>query len=480
MCDALTHLNAQLWKHQTESVNDFQARRTKALFYEMGCGKTLTAIACHVTKVAAEKRHLWTLVLCPQIVVENWFREFRKYTPTAIGETVVKLEGSGRERVATFKAAINDAKHKRRIFITNIDVITAIPELWKLIAAHPWDFLIVDESHRFKGHNTKRSKALHRLADRIKYKLLLSGSPILQDERDLWSQFRILDKQILGDSFYSFQSRHFVNRNAGKRWASWPDWHLAPGSEEFFARVLAAHSDRVTKSEVLDLPPLTRQTVFVDLSPAAYRHYKQMERDFLTEVGDEVLAADIVLTKMLRLQQIVSGLLPLEAGIKRVETEKMAALKELLEQLCPQNKVIVWACFRACIEDIAKLCDELGLYFVTIQGEQKASERQDGIDAFNKDPKISVCIANQSAGGVGIGLQAASYMIYYAKTYNLEHDIQSESRAHRGGSEIHEKITRIDIVTRETVEEEITEALRRKQSLGDLLFALRKSMKRAA
>ena len=480
MHDALHYLNATLWKHQEESVLDYAERRYKALFFEMGCGKTLTAIACHQLKVAAEKRHLWTLVLCPSIVVENWYREFRKYTPAVVGDTVVKLEGPGRDRVAAFRAAMRDVSSRKRIFVTNIDVITAIPELWKLICAEPWDFLIVDESHRFKGNNTKRSKALHRFADKVKYKLILSGSPVLQDERDLWSQFRILDKDILGDNFYAFQSRHFVNKNANKRWLSYPDWQLAPGSEKFFARLLAAHSDRVTKDEVLDLPPLTRQTVYVDLSDDAYRHYKQMERDFVTSLGEEALIADIVLTKMLRLQQIVSGILPLESGPRRIETEKKAALKELLEQLCPQRKVIVWACFRACIEDIAALCDDLGLYFVTIQGEQSAEERQEAIDSFNNDPKISVCVANQSAGGVGIGLQAASYMIYYAKTHNLEHDLQSESRAHRGGSEIHDKITRIDIVTRGTVEEEITEALLRKQSIGDLLFQLRKALKRAA
>ena len=91
------------------------------------------------------------------------------------------------------------------------------------------------------------------------------------------------------------------------------------------------------------------------------------------------------------------------------------------------------------------------------------------VDNFNNLKTVTVCIANQQAGGVGVGLQAASYMIYYSKDYRLESDIQSEARAHRGGSEIHECITRIDLLTKGTIEEDIHQALREKGKLGDII-----------
>ena len=324
------------------------------------------------------------------------------------------------------------------------------------------------------------------------YKLILTGSPILNGYEDLWAQMAILNPDILGDNFFAFRARHFYNANAGKRWLNWPDWKVKPESIPYFQKILADHTHRVTKEEVLELPPLVRQTVFVDLTPELEKHYKEMERDFLTVIDSKsfgwgggagpssgVLSADIVLTKLLRLQQIVSGVLQLEDKVHRLACAKLDALSELLEDLCPRNKVIVWSNFIHTHADIADTCDRLGLSFASIVGGQSPKERQEQVDAFNNTDRYSVCIANQQAGGVGIGLQAASYAIFYSRTWNLEHDLQSRARNYRAGSERHKSVTHIDIVTRGTIEEQIVAALEQKLELSELVLAFKK-MRQAA
>ena len=92
------------------------------------------------------------------------------------------------------------------------------------------------------------------------------------------------------------------------------------------------------------------------------------------------------------------------------------------------------------------------------------------MDRFRKDDSCRVMIANQGAGGAGINLVEASYSIYYSKGFSLEHDLQSEARNHRGGSEIHDKITRIDLVCPNTIDESINEALSNKQHVADRIL----------
>jgi SWI/SNF-related matrix-associated actin-dependent regulator 1 of chromatin subfamily A len=172
---------------------------------------------------------------------------------------------------------------------------------------------------------------------------------------------------------------------------------------------------------------------------------------------------------MLRMQQLTAGLIQGEEDAHVLPTGKMAALSEYLDELCPTHKVIVWCNWKTPLQQIKKLCDKLGLYYTSIEGGQTTQERQEQVDLFNMEAKYSVCIANQQAGGVGIGLQSASYMIYFSKGYSLEQNIQSEARAYRGGSEIHKSITRIDLITRGTIDEDIHAALEDKVEMAELI-----------
>lgn len=457
------------WAHQLEGIRLGRERDFFAYFFEMGCGKTLTVINVLRHKFAQHGKMLNTLILCPKIVVENWRREIAANASDVVLAATQCLKGTAKQREKQL------AVPNKCIYITNIDTLNT--KFWNVLRRMPWQVLVVDESHKFKSPTADRTKRLINFSDCVRTKFIMSGSPVLNSAMDVWAQFRVLHRDIFPENFYVFRQQYFYDHNAGMPTNKYfPDWRPRPGTREELRRIIGEHSMRITTEEALpNLPPLVRQSVFVELTAEQRRLYTEMEETFITYLQDEACVAEVALTKILRLQQIAVGIVKTESGeVRKVETAKLAALTELLEDLCPQHKVIVWTNFVDTYSDIGRVFDELNFPYVILRGGQSDAERQDAIDRFNNDPTVRGIVANQQAGGVGIGLQAASYSIYYSKTFNLEHDQQSEKRNHRGGSEIHDHITRIDIVAQDTMDDEITTALRNKAELGTFLLSLRR------
>ena len=468
-----------LWAHQRDTaLLAASKQRGYGLFFEQGCGKTATGLTILRHKCYEAGRLLRTLVICPPVVRTSWKREIAMHT-TIKKELVHVLEGAGKKRAEAFeeRAFAEDQSSKPGVFITNYEAL-AMPDLFKLLKKWRPDVLILDESQRVKDMKSKRTKLCIELADIAEYKLILTGTPILNSAMDIWSQFRILDGgETFDKNFYAFRAKYFIDRNAGMpSHKHFPNWAPLPGIESVFHKKIYAKATRVLKKDCLDLPPLVRQQVEVELSDEQKRMYKDMKEDFIAYLGDKACVASIALTKGLRLQQMVSGFWVDEEGKKEHEFKKnprLDALQELLTEITPNHKVIVWSSFRRNYTDITKLCDESGIKCVGLYGGLTDKIRQEAIDSFQTDPSVRVMIANPAAGGVGVTLTAASYMIYYSRSFHLEHDLQSEARCHRGGSEIHDKITRIDIVAPNTIDEIILGALSRKENLASGILKIK-------
>jgi SNF2 family DNA or RNA helicase len=119
---------------------------------------------------------------------------------------------------------------------------------------------------------------------------------------------------------------------------------------------------------------------------------------------------------------------------------------------------------------LSKLCRKKDIPFTIIVGGQNGSERQNAIDLFNNDASVRVCIANRKAGGAGINLCAASYSCVYSRNFSLTEEEQSKARNHRGGSEIHESIVKIDLVAKDTIDEHILSALLDKKNISEKII----------
>jgi SNF2 family DNA or RNA helicase len=227
----------------------------------------------------------------------------------------------------------------------------------------------------------------------------------------------------------------------------------------------------VLKKDCLDLPPLVKQRLEVKMPIEQRRMYKQMKDHFITYLGSRACVAQLALTKALRLMQIVSGFVKLDNGKEEtIKNERTKALSELLVDLVPKHKVIVWACFRHNYKQIAAVCRNLGVGHVQAHGGTTAKDKELAIEKFMEDDETRVFIGNQGAMGIGVNLTVASYCVYFSRSFSLEHDLQSEARNHRGGSEIHEKITRIDLVCPDTIDDLVLKALANKEKMGEQLL----------
>jgi SNF2 family DNA or RNA helicase len=222
-------------------------------------------------------------------------------------------------------------------------------------------------------------------------------------------------------------------------------------------------SNRILKEDCLDLPDKLYIRRDVPLSVEQARLYKQMKKLALAKLEDGELATTAsVLTQIMRLQQICCGFLqPDEGEIQSLDNNRTDELLNILDET--QGKVIIWASYTY---DIKKIRDTLSEKYgeesvACYYGETPQDERQTIVEEF-QDPEnpLRFFVGQPRTGGYGITLTAANTVIYYSNSYDLEIRLQSEDRAHRIGQT--NKVTYIDLVSPNTIDEKILIALKSK------------------
>lgn len=472
--------------HQKQALDRFAFHSEAALFWEMGTGKTTEAISWLRCKYNIAREVTPTLIVSPVATLYNWLDEFKINAPAAVVAQVLvpymrtrRVKYTGKERAEVIRGTA------ARIVIVNPEALDNDDVAGALLHHAPRN-VIVDEAHKFKSHEMHTGNARSRkpsrlsklatIADRADNRMIMTGTPILNSYLDLWAQFRILDGgRTFGTNFYSFRERYFEDKNL--RWRGqpkyFPKWEPKSDAHTELSRLLDDKASRLKKTDCLDLPPLEYETYYVEMGDDQAKAYFQMEKDLLAEVQGGVCAAVNALSKVNRLLQILSGHLPVEHDLanEKVLTHfrqnpRLDALAEILTQLIGGgHKVIVWCSFKASYTQVRQLLRENAWQYAEITGDTK--DRQAEKERFQNDPDCKVMLSNPQAGGVGINLTAASYAVYYSRSYSLGDRLQSEARNHRGGSEIHDKITLIDLVVKDTLDEEVLSALLRKENFAD-------------
>ena len=464
------------WAHQKEAIenrviandlNDF------GLFFEVGTGKTGTAINIMRHWFTKHQSLLRTLIFSPPITLENWKQEFEINSEVSADKVIV-LFGPGQQRLKEFKKHAYNSKGEPVpcIFITNYEALLMkdLYEEFKKWAPH---VLVGDELHKIKDHTSRRAKLIFPLVDGSYYRLGLTGTPILNSYMDLFSQFRFIDKgETFGKNFFAFRAKFFYDKNQGMpRGSYFPDWRPRPNIAPELEKLISKKSMTVKKRDCLTLPPVVKVTLSAGMDKEQARMYESMKKDFIAYVSDEKVAvASLALTKALRLQQIVSGFIKLDDDtIHRFEDcPREKQLEELLSEVCPKNKVLIWAVFHENYHTIRKVCDKLKLKYVEVTGETKGKYgKQEAVDEFKNNPDVSVFIGHPLSAGIGINLVEAPIAIFYSRNFSLEQYIQASGRNDRGGNEMHEKITQYDLVTTGTIDVDVQESLANKQAISD-------------
>jgi len=451
------------WAHQLAAIERAKFLRDYALFMEPGTGKTLTAIGIVRHKFNAARRYMRTIIFAPPVVLRNWKDEWAMHSNLPDDQVVV-LRGPGEKRVKTLKET------KACIVITNYETFLV---KGFLEAAMLWcpEIIIYDESHFVKASTSKRTKAAIKLSRVAKHRYILTGTPVLKDQLDLFNQFLVMDcGALFGQNFFIYRATYFWDANSGMpRDRYFPNWKPRVGCAKLLAEKMAPVVSVARKSECLDLPPLVKQKLHVGMNPDQEKAYLEMKKDFITYMEGGTVVATLAITKALRLMQISSGFAVTDVGdvVKFKDTPKMAALREILEQVAGEHKVVVWTVWKSTYRDVERVLQDMGLGYRMLTGETKAGERDEVVDAFRKDPAVRVLIGNPHAAGIGINLTESSYSIFYSRNFSLGDYLQAEARNYRGGSEMHQKITHVDLITEGTIDEAITEKLLAKQEITE-------------
>ena len=377
------------------------------LLFEMGCGKTLTAIA--IAGAAYEKGEIEkVLVVAPTSVCSVWPKEFSDYANFKYKVNV--LLGDKKKRLQELEALKNFPFKALKVAVINYES-TWREGLFEALVDWKPDLVIADESQRIKTHDAEQSKAMHQIGDVAKYKLILSGTPVQNDAIDLFSQYRFLDPTIFGWNYYAFRNRYAImggfNR---KQIVGYKDLDLLIQKEHSIAY-------RVTKDEALDLPEQTFLTRYIQLAGKEKQLYDKIKKDSFAELENGgMITAPTVLTKLLRLQQFTGGFIQADEGVKPelVFKGKLNALEDILEDyvIGEGKKLVIFCRFRPEIDLIQKLLEKKKIQYRSIYGDIKIDDRGPIVADFQKDPDIKVFLAQIDTAGLGITLTAADTCVY--------------------------------------------------------------------
>jgi len=477
------------YAHQMKAIEIAMNRNELGLLWEMGAGKTGAAINIMRLKFAMEKRIMRTLIVSPLVTLNNWKKEVLMHSKINLSDIVVSPQGTDKILKELVKRLYDEEQQmlfKSKILIINYESVRSPKILDALISWGP-EFIIADECHRIKSHKASQSKAMVKLGDGAKYRLMLSGTPVLNKPFDIYNQFRFLDKgATFGRNISVFMNTYMIDENAS--WAAkdnhFAKYELNPRKAEELTDLIGRKCYRISKAEALpDLPPLIKKSYELIMSPSMRKHYEEMLKNYITFVVDlkgkntnNAVVAQTAMTKALRLLQITSGILSDEAGAVSLihDNPKIEAVSNLLTEIVLEagNKCILWCCFIADYAQLSTLCEKLEIDYRFIRGEDNLAAKSKAIEDFDSDPNVKVMIANRRAGGIGINMVKAKYSIVYSRNFSLEDELQSEARNHRGGSEIHDSIVKIDLFFKDTIEGATLEALRSKQNMADKILDL--------
>jgi SNF2 family DNA or RNA helicase len=444
-----------------------------ALFMEMGTGKT--KIIIDTAAYLYDKGEIDAIIVfANKGSYLNWVnKEVPEHMPRHVKYRAVAWDNSGSKKAQReMTSVMNSNENELLIFVMNIEALAharSYDFAQRFVIAHT-AMMVVDESTTIKNPKAKRTKAAVQLGKFTPYRRILTGMPVTNSPLDVYAQCRFLGRRYLGfSSYYSFRAEYamMIDMQLPNR----PSFKKVTGYQNLdeLTDKLKKFSFIVAKEDCLDLPPKVYERYAVELTPEQTKLYKQLKDEALAELGDmDVITAPLVITRMLRMHQLVCGHLPDERGrIHEIKNNRLTALDDVLDELSGQ--IVIWATYRFCIQKIRQhLIDRYGApALVTYYGDTKQKERQEAIDKFQAG-KVRFFIGNPQTAGHGLTLTASSHHIYYSNNFSLEMRAQSEDRSHRIGQT--KSVTYIDLYAPGTVDEKILKALATKRDLADMVM----------
>ena len=412
---------------------------------DMGLGKTVQTLAFILSKADEGP----SLVVAPKSVVPNWDIEAARFAPSlnvtvlndiSKREDCIAAAGPGDLVLATYGVLGTEAQ---------------------ALSAKKWNVICLDEAHQIKNRNTRVSAAAMSLdgASRI----ILTGTPIQNHLGELWNLFQFINPGLLGP-WNDFKARYMSSE-------------LDDDRREFLRDLVQPFILRRTKEEVLDeLPEKIVYEQMVELSPEEMQVYEAMRKYVEDRVNtggkkkkkkDDAIQVDFFaeLTKL----RLAALSLSLVYDDWKLGSSKTDALMGLLDEISAVegNQVVVFSQFTSYLTQVKALLDRKGIRYLYLDGQTELDERRVVVEQF-QNGDCPLFLASLKAGGLGLNLTAANYVILLDPWWNPAIESQAMDRAHRIGQM--RAVTVIRLIARHTIEEKILRLHETKQTLSDQML----------
>ncbi|TDO77866.1 non-specific serine/threonine protein kinase [Flavobacterium chryseum] len=462
-------LKATLRPYQIDGVKwllgHFNSNLGACLADDMGLGKTLQTLAVLVAvqeqlgfttkttnfdlfqnETIVEREPLKTLIVLPSSLVFNWYNEASKFTPH-----FSKMQYIGNDR----KLLVNRLESSDLIFTSYSIIHRDISILEK----YNFRYLILDESQYIKNKNSKIFKAINKI--NTAHKIALSGTPIENSLDDLWSQMQFINPDILGS--YAFFAENFKISIEKKQ---------DENSLAELKNIIQPYILRRTKEQVLkDLPELTEQIYYCDMDPEQEKLYEQEKskaRNFLLKTDGSSPDKISIINTLMKLRQLSNHPKMIDQE-SEIDSGKYIAVTNYLESLVKgKQKTIIFSSFVTNLSFYTTWCKENKIAFCEITGETPANKREQQVNLFQENEEPLLFFISLKAGGVGLNITKASYVLFLDPWWNPFAEKQGIGRAHRIGQL--NKVNVIRFISKNTVEEKIIKLQENKKLLSDSLL----------
>ena len=420
---------------------------------DMGLGKTVQVLALLLTLRRREDPSRPSLIVAPASLLANWAAEAERFAPSL--------------KVLVAHPAFVPAERLRALSADELAqtdlVVTSYAALQRLewIGRTRWRLAVIDEAQTIKNPDAKQTRAVKALD--AESRIALTGTPIENNLRDLWSIFDFLNPGLLGSS-KAFAN--FVKQLADH----------SPPSFAPLRKLVAPYILRRLKTDrsvISDLPDKTEVKAYCGLSRKQAALYQATVREFelrLEESTDEMGRRGLVLATLLRLKQICNHASHGLGGGEKWESEdsgKFARLSEIAATVASrQEKMLVFTQFKEAVEPLgALLAGVFGRPGLALSGETAVVKRRALVKTFQDDESAPFFVLSLKAGGSGLNLTAASHVVHFDRWWNPAVENQATDRAFRIGQKRNVLVHKF--VCRGTIEERIDDLIESKRQMAE-------------
>ncbi|MBL7788287.1 MAG: ATP-dependent helicase [Chitinophagales bacterium] len=418
---------------------------------DMGLGKTLQTI-CFLDYKKKQSPNTIQLIISPSSLMYNWKVEIEKFAPE-LKTHVYHQSNRNIEDLATNQADI---------LITSYGTARADIEL---LEGLQFSTIVLDESHNIKNPTAQVSKAVLRL--QADSKVILSGTPIMNNTLDLFPQLSFIVPQLFGSQeFFSKEYVHPIDRDKDKE------------KIEQLKRVTSPFVLRRTKEQVAkDLPSKTESIIWCEMGGAQKRYYNEVKDNIKNSLFVSIKSEGLgkskmnVLAGIQKLRQLCSSPVPIEDYEHQTEESiKIDTLIEELEGNLVHNKVIVFSQFLGALDKIGQQLKVKEIAYYLIDGSTPQIKRQEQINKFqDKENPVRVFLLSLKAGNSGFTLTEANYVFLIDPWWNRQVENQAIDRVYRIGQD--KNVFAYRMICKDTIEEKIIQLQTKKLQLSEELIS---------